>query len=82
MESLTSDAQRFDQRGYLVRHLFGREKRQVFIIPGTVKTRTWRFADGAAIQTQSLTDAHEWLDQYLEKYKSRLEKGRLQHGAH
>lgn len=63
---------RFDQRGFLVRHLFGRVKRQVFVIPGEVKTRTWRFKNGAAIQAQSLADAHEWLDKYLEKRRSQI----------
>lgn len=62
---------RYDKRGYLVRHVFGCVKRQVFTIPGEVKTRTWRFANGAAVQAQSLADAHEWLDQYLEKRRTK-----------
>ena len=65
---------RFDKRGFLVRHIFGCDKRQVFVVPGEVKTRTWKFINGAAIQAQSLADAHEWLDQYLEKYKKRLQQ--------
>lgn len=68
---------RFDQRGYLVRHLFGATKRQVFVIPGEVKTRTWRFRTGAAAQAQSLADAHEWLDAYLEKRRLGSTQGAL-----
>jgi hypothetical protein len=71
---------RFDQRGYLVRQLFGCGKRQVFVIPGAVKTRTWRFKTGVSAQAQSLADAHEWLDQYLEKIRNRLNQG-VSHGA-
>jgi hypothetical protein len=71
---------RFDQRGYLVRHLFGVAKRQVFLVPGEVKTRTWTFPKGAAIQAQSLADAHEWLDDYLEKRRTRTNLGAV-HGA-
>lgn len=66
---------RFDQRGYLVRHIFGQEKRRVFILPGKVSTRTWRFRNGAAIQAQSLADAHEWLDRYIEKCRPKLLHG-------
>lgn len=68
---------RFDQRGYLVRQIFGVTKRQVFVIPGEVKTKTWTFGKGAAIQAQSLADAHEWLDDYLEKRRKRLTHGAL-----
>jgi hypothetical protein len=66
---------RFDQRGYLVRYVFGRDKRQVFMIPGKVSTRTWRFKTGVAIRAQSLADAQEWLDQYLEKRRPKLLQG-------
>ena len=71
---------RFDQRGFLVRQRFGAAKRDVAIIPGEVKTRTWRFAGGVAVQAQSLSDAHEWLDAYLEKIKTQLNQG-MPHGA-
>lgn len=73
---------RFDQRGYLVRHVFGREKRDVYILPGAVSTRTWQFKTGVAVRAQSLADAHEWLDQYLERRRRKLQKGEPQSGSH
>ena len=72
---------RFDQRGYLVRHVFGQAKRQVFILPGIVSTRTWRFKNGAAVRAQSLADAHEWLDQYVEKLRPKLTAEGHFHGS-
>ncbi len=56
---------RFDNRGYLVRVVFGRRRRQVYSIPGPVTTRTFRFGYGVSVQAQSLSDAHELLDSIL-----------------
>jgi hypothetical protein len=72
---------RFDQRGWLVRHRFGEEKRVVVPVPGEVRTRTWRFAGGVASRAQSLADAHKFLDQYIEKLRKRLAQGVPQHGT-
>jgi hypothetical protein len=58
---------RFDCRGYLVKMTFGREKRDVYPIPGVVETRTWVFGIGATCRAQSLIDAHETLNALARK---------------
>ena len=47
---------RFDQRGYLVRQIFGR-KPEVFALPGRVDSRVWRIEHGVAVKDQSMVDA-------------------------
>lgn len=47
---------RFDNRGYLVRLIFGR-KPQVFLIPGVVDSRIWDIEHGVAVKNQSMVDA-------------------------
>lgn len=59
-------ADHFDQRGYLIIQQFGFRRRRVYVIPGEVLTRLWRFARGVSVQHQSLQDAHEMIDDYLE----------------
>lgn len=47
---------RFAQRGYLVRLVYGQPP-QAFIVPGAVDRRAWVFAYGVAVTDPSLTDA-------------------------
>ena len=62
---------RHDARGYLVRQVFGMRRRQVFQVPGEVKTKSWCFKGGAVVMTQSLADAHQWLDRLVHKIQCR-----------
>jgi len=53
----------FDQRGYLVRQIYGRQP-QVFAMPGEIERRYWLFDSGLSVTGPSLTDALqtvEWL---------------------
>lgn len=47
---------RFDQRGYLVRLIFGQRPR-VFELPGRVDSRVWMIEHGVAVKNQSMTQA-------------------------
>ncbi len=58
---------RFDRRGYLVRHVFGQARRQVFAIPGEVRTGSWKFHHGIVARAQSLTRAHEELNRMIKR---------------
>lgn len=48
----------FRSRGYLVRVVFGHTP-CVFVIPGLVKSRLWRFSYGVSVTDASLSDALE-----------------------
>lgn len=45
----------FDQRGYLIRMIYGR-KPQVFEVPGKVDSRYWLFDYGFSVTSQSMTE--------------------------
>jgi hypothetical protein len=65
---------RFDNRGYLVRVIFGCRP-QVYEIPGRVIPRIWRFNRGAAIRDPSLTYALELAEEISRKKKEGKDHG-------
>jgi hypothetical protein len=57
MKSDECRADRFAIRAYLVRLEVGLCRPRVFLVPGRIEPRSWRFAGGVAVTDYSLSDA-------------------------